>query len=91
MKLKWPHSRASRLLCSAAALSVPFLIVHLLGFRQYTSVLSGTASFGTLRSAAGLAYLAAYFLFVVCAPILAIAAGLARAVDRRTKRHGGAE
>ncbi|MBT7165291.1 MAG: hypothetical protein HN904_21105 [Victivallales bacterium] len=78
MKTKRSESHARRFLRDAVVLSVLFLIAHLLGLRQYTSVLSGTASFGSLQRLGGVVYLALYSLFVVCVPVLVIAAGLAR-------------
>ena len=84
MKTKRPASHARRFLRDAVVLSVLFLIAHLLGLRQYTSVLSGTASCGSLRRLGGIMYLTFYFLFVVCVPVLVIAAGLARALETVT-------
>lgn len=78
--LAWPFLRR------AALLSLVFLMVHLLGFRQYTCVLSGTASFGVLQQLGGALYLVFYGLFVILVPILLLAAGLARLLDAFTDR-----
>ena len=86
MRADPPRSQARRFLLGAGTMAVPFLIAHLLGLRQYTSVLSGTASFGTLQRVGGALYLALYGLFVVCVPVWVIAAGLARALAWTTSR-----
>ena len=64
------------LLYRAALLTAMYLLVHLAGMRQYTSVLSGTASFGPLHRLFGVIYIVFYGLFVVCVPILLLAAAL---------------
>ncbi len=64
----------------AVAIAVLFLVCHLLGLRQYTTIASGSAppSLGSesVGAALGVIYIAAYFGFVVLAPILLIGAGL---------------
>jgi len=54
--------------------SLAFVVADLLGFRAYTSVLSGTASFGMLQSCFGALYLLLYAGVVVLVPALLIAA-----------------
>jgi hypothetical protein len=64
---------------AAAVIAVVFGILHALGLRPYTSILSGTAPPGAGGGEAvllGLVYVAAYFACVVAAPVLAIAAGI---------------
>ncbi len=56
----------------AITLSVLFTCTHMLGFREYTSVLSGTASFNAWSQYCGVLYLLLYLSFVVIIPILLI-------------------
>ena len=58
--------------------SLAFGVVHLLGFRAYTSMLSGTGSVAILQRLAGAAYLLLYAGFVFLVPVLLIAAGLVK-------------
>ena len=83
------RSRPRRFLISALIVSLCFGATHLLGWREYTSVLSGTASFGTLPRLAGAIYAVFYTLFVVYVPILLIAAILAKAWDVLRLRYSG--
>ena len=66
----------------AAALVLVYLVCDGLGWREYTSVLSGTVEPGDQGGrflAPGLIYVAAYLGFVVAAPLLALAACLSSA------------
>ena len=72
------QSLARPLLMRAAILTLTFLILHLLGLRQYTSVLSGTATFSVVKQALGATYGVIYALFITLTPILLIAAALAK-------------
>jgi hypothetical protein len=64
-------------LAVAAALSVSFLMCHLLGWRQHVSFLSGTMPAESNQEVLmGLVYCATYFGFVLVVPILVVAAGL---------------
>jgi hypothetical protein len=65
----------------AAVLCALFLVVHLLGFRRYTSFLSGTATLDYLPLLGGAVYILLYILFVVGVPVLLIAAALAKALE----------
>ncbi len=73
-------------LCTIAMVfALGYLIVHLLGWREMTTVLSGTYPSGDrgqdeFRAAC---YLAFYFGFVVAAPILVLAAGAFALVERQ--------
>ncbi|MFN2271377.1 MAG: hypothetical protein ACK2US_11105 [Anaerolineae bacterium] len=58
----------------AGLIAVVFLVCHVAGFREYTSVLSGTYT-GMGSAASGLLYAVASLAFVIVAPILAIDAG----------------
>ena len=61
----------------AAALFGVFLVLSLLGFRQYVNVLSGTGAIEASHLFFGLAYLLSYAAAVILAPILLLAALLA--------------
>lgn len=65
----------------AAVLCTLFFVTHLLGLRQYTSFLSGTATFNYLQLLGGVAYIVLYGLFVACVPVLLIAAVLEKALE----------
>jgi hypothetical protein len=62
----------------ALLLSGLFLIVHLLGWREYTNILSGTGQIAAWQMFCGLSYMLLYICFVGIVPILVIAAGLLR-------------
>jgi hypothetical protein len=62
-----------RLIAYAILISIFFLVVHLLGFREYTSILSGTGSFNTWKQYYGTLYIILYNCFVLIVPILLIA------------------
>ena len=76
-------------LLRAFALVVLFILVHIAGFRDYTTFLSGTMAnpdVGFRLSAFyGMTYIVLYLGSVVLAPILAITAGLLAFWNRRTK------
>jgi hypothetical protein len=61
-------------------LGVIFLLVHVAGLREYTSILNGTAGSAELSRGMcaflGLAYVFAYLGFVLLVPILLLAAAL---------------
>jgi hypothetical protein len=67
-------------LVRALVISAVFVAVHLLGLRDYTSVLNGTVGPGSAswRTSAflGVAYLAIYMAFVLLVPVLVLAAGI---------------
>jgi hypothetical protein len=64
----------------ALVISTGFLLVHLAGLREYTSVLNGTTgpeSAGWASSAFfGVTYIIIYLAFVILAPVLVLAAGI---------------
>ena len=64
----------------AMFISAVFLVVHLTGLREYTSVLNGTtgpeAADWALSTFFGVTYVIIYLTFVVLAPVLVLAAGL---------------
>jgi hypothetical protein len=66
------------LLKRAAIVAAAFLVCHLAGWRELTSVLSGTPPGSTLAALGGVLYLVSYFAAVIVAPVLVIAAGLLR-------------
>ena len=76
----------------AVALAVSFLVFHLLGWREYTSILSGTTPAGGgggMQFVLGIIYVTAYFAFALASPILVLAglilAGLLRVGRRRSQ------
>jgi hypothetical protein len=77
---------ARDLIQHALAVSVIFLIVHLCGLREFTSVLNGTmGSTQVSRGVAaflGIIYVVVYVGFVVLVPILILAAGLLKIGER---------
>jgi hypothetical protein len=68
------------LLQRACAISVIFLLLHLAGLREYTSILNGTvgsmALGWKLSGFLALVYIAFYLAFVVLVPVLILAAML---------------
>ncbi|NTX06412.1 hypothetical protein [Myxococcus sp. CA040A] len=70
--------RTLMLLATALTLVAVFLLLHLLGARQYVGALSGTREGGALGLVLGLLYALAWFGAVLLAPILLLA-GLAGA------------
>ncbi len=64
----------------ALLISLAFGIVHLLGFRQFTSVLNGTTGSMTMswQAAAvrGVIYVILYLAFILLVPTFLIAAGI---------------
>ena len=71
-----------RFLAYAALLSVLFIVAHLLGFREYTGILSGTAAFGAACQFMGALYIILYLCFTGIVPVLVIA-GLLRIAARK--------
>jgi hypothetical protein len=80
-----------RFLLRAALWSLAFGIAHLLGFREYTAVLSGTASLGAVQVVFAGVYLVLYLGFVFLVPALLIAPALLAVVGlaRKAIRTGG--
>lgn len=77
------------LLTRAVLLTVIYLVLHLAGWREYTSILCGTAPTGNLSDRPaqlyGLIYVLLHFAVVVGVPILVLAAGLLALMGRRAK------
>jgi phosphotransferase system glucose/maltose/N-acetylglucosamine-specific IIC component len=79
----------------ALLIGAAFAVVQLLGWREFTSVLNGTAGSVEMSWAAaatrGLAYIFLYFAWVLIVPILLLAAGLSVAWrkfnDRRKSQY----
>lgn len=81
------------LLFYALTILVGFGALHALGWREFTTVLSGTIPKGNTESEAAfkaLAYMTAYFGTVLAAPIMLIAAALSFAVERMFRVSRGA-
>ena len=74
-------------LLDAAMMALVFLLCHLMGLREHTTILSGTSATGDLRDAValgfGLVYVLFYFAFVIVVPILVIASGVFLALQLR--------
>jgi hypothetical protein len=51
-------------------------VLHLCGLRAHAAFLSGTPVGGPFATLCGFVYVLAHFACVVCAPIMALAAGL---------------
>ena len=70
----------------AAMLTILFIIVHLAGLREFTSVLNGTVGSTRLSwqtaSFLGAAYIFVYLGFVIVVPILILAAGILKIWQR---------
>jgi hypothetical protein len=68
------------LLQRACAISVIFLLLHLAGLREYTSVLNGTVGSVALgwkvSGFLAVIYIATYLAFVVLVPIMVLAAAI---------------
>jgi hypothetical protein len=62
-----------RFLAYAVVISLLFFGAHLFGFREYTGILSGTASLSKHHQYYGAIYIILYMCFVVIVPILLIA------------------
>ena len=65
-----------RFIAYAILISLLFWGVHLLGFREYTGILSGTASLNKYHQYYGAIYIILYMCFVVIVPVLLIASVL---------------
>jgi hypothetical protein len=76
-------SRAMRLatVVVAALIVVGFLILHALGARAEVGLLSGTLPAGDEAVAVGVLYIAAWFGFVLVAPILVLTLALDLVVE----------
>ena len=76
-KLGHPLKHVIRWFIIGALLCIlAFSLVHLLGFREYTSFLSGTGSLKEEDIVNGMVYIVMYAGFVIAAPVLLIAACL---------------
>lgn len=69
-----------------------FVVVHLMGWREYTMILCGTAPVAGhaagLAAYGGVAYVLCYLLATLVAPVLMIAAAVAWVVGRRLANGG---
>ena len=64
---------------AAVTLAVFYIVLHLLGWREYTCFLSGTitpGAVGTRQAVMGAFYVFAYLGFVLAVPILLLASGI---------------
>ena len=60
----------------AVIIAAVFCVMHLLGLRNYTDVLSG--SFTPTSMVFGLSYVIVWFAFIICTPTLLLAAVIER-------------
>jgi hypothetical protein len=71
---------AKGMLLRAGMIVIAFLVCHVLGLREYTSILCGQSATGNVTDrlpiVLGCLYLMLYFLAVLGAPILVLAAGI---------------
>ena len=71
---------AKGLLLRAALVAVAYGVAHAAGWREYTSILCGTAPGGDPKAvsavAFGVAYVILHFAFVIVVPVLLLAATL---------------
>lgn len=79
------RSPGFRILITAGWIGVLFIVASLLGWREHTSVLSGTAPADSAETLYGLLYILVYFLTVALAPVLGIAGILLTALERLDK------
>jgi hypothetical protein len=63
------------LLSRAVALALLYLVAHLLGFREYTSILCGTLPSGG-AIALGVATIVLHFAFVLVVPVLVLGSAI---------------
>jgi len=84
-----PMFSPTGLLTRAVLLTVIYLVLHLAGWRENTSILCGTAPTGNLSDryaeVYGVIYVLFYFAVMVLVPILVIAAGMLAIVARCSK------
>src|SRR5579859_277795 len=75
----------------AIFIGVVFLMIHLAGLREYTSVLNGTVGPGSanreLSVVLGVVYVAAYLGVVLIVPILLLGAGILALWLRRLRQN----
>ena len=56
----------------AVVIVLVFGCMHMIGFRQHTSVWAGTQSEGSNSTIAGLSYICLYLSTIICVPILCL-------------------
>jgi hypothetical protein len=78
------------LLLRAVLITGIYALLHLCGLRHSAAFLSGTPVGGTLATLGGLTYVLFYFMAVVLAPILVIAAGVLRLLSRAPAKESAA-
>jgi hypothetical protein len=79
-RLTGPRLSPHGLLSCAAILTLTFMFMHLLGLREYTTIISGTSPTGDpqdwFAALIGVFYILFYLAFTMLVPLLLIAAGL---------------
>jgi hypothetical protein len=85
--LRAPFFSPAGFLVRAASLAAVYGLLHLFGLRDYATVLSGglpaADSSPSLAAFLGLAYVLAYFGWVIAVPVLVLASGVLAALERR--------
>jgi len=85
--LRSPFFSPAGFLVRAAGLAAAYGLLHLLGLRDYATVLSGglpaADSSPRLASFLGIAYVLSYFGWVIAVPVLVLASGVLAVLERR--------
>ncbi len=91
--LNAPLTTPAGLAARALVMLLGFAIIHALGWREHTTILSGAPTDATIgratAAALGATYICAYLGAIVVAPILLLAAALLRGLRRRFPLHDG--
>jgi hypothetical protein len=66
----------------AVALALPYLIGHLLGWREYTSFVCGTLPANDMQLLLGMVYIVSHFTFVLAVPVLVLGAAIFALLQR---------
>jgi hypothetical protein len=62
-----------------------FVLIHLLGFKQYTSVLIGAGSFQLFDTFRGVCYVAFYFSSIAIVPLLLLSVLFLKVISKKSK------
>ena len=83
-----PSAPSRRMFRRAVVYALLFGIARVLGWRDYTSVLSGTAFFDPLRQYLGVAYLVLYAAALLAVPPCLATAAVLALLERRSRLRG---
>ena len=87
--LSWHQRPVVRLLLRVVICTILFCAAHLLGFRQYTALLSGTMEMDLTCRLCGAAYILLYAGMVLMVPIWLIAAAILAVAEHFVARRKG--